>query len=177
MPLSSLCQHTLLCFAFQNSWAETCSLCRGEITAVLRAVWILARSRHLSQGLTAAITESEYPKLERFDRIFESKSWLHIAPPKIHTLCLRVLPKCFLNCGSCSPYYCLGQPVPVPTRPVTKNLSLTPTWLSPDAAPCQSLRSFCCHQREEKRNTICVTEFPFYVLIQWIFTDFIVLLS
>jgi len=36
-------------------------------------------------------------------------------------------------------------------HPLAKDLFLTPSLTLPDAAPCHSLRSYCCHQREEIR--------------------------
>ena len=50
-----------------------------------------------------------------------------------------------LAAQGCNP----GEPVPGPNLPLVQNLSGTPTWASPDAAPCHSLRLCCCHRRAE----------------------------
>ena len=42
------------------------------------------------------------PSLDGRTKIIKSNSWLHTGLPKIQTLCLRMLSKCFLNSGRVS---------------------------------------------------------------------------
>jgi len=42
------------------------------------------------------------PSLDGRTKIIKSNSWLHTGLPKIQTLCLRTLSKCFLNSGRVS---------------------------------------------------------------------------
>ena len=59
------------------------------------------------------ISRGPFQPLQYGDSVItEYNSWLHAAPPKIQTLCLRAVSKCSLNSSSLGPW-----PGSMPTTP------------------------------------------------------------
>jgi len=78
----------------------------------------------------APLEQLNIPSWKRPTRIIESNSWLHRAPPKIQTLCLRALSKCFLvlqHSGPC-PASSGAEPFPNPRLTYRAASGRPPTW-------------------------------------------------
>ena len=75
-------------------------------------------------------------------RSFESNPWLHAAPIKIQTLCLRANTPWTLALGAVPTALCIPFHAP---HPLVQTLSMPPSCPSPDTAPCHSLGPCRCH--------------------------------
>lgn len=107
---------------------------------------ILCDLGHIGFQLFRRIMESQnILSWKALTRITETNFWLHARPPKIQTIFLRTLFKCFLNSSTLvAVTISLGSLLQCRTT-----FFPNPTRLPHDTASCHSHGSYHCHQRAE----------------------------